>query len=62
MKIPEDTYGVMESLIASAIFFSPNFLFFVGVPEWTLLIYNFSIIMVLVSNICNMKFSTGKWK
>lgn len=53
--------GVLENLIASMIFFSPNFLFllpFLKTKLYVFFLYNLVIIFVLVSVISHLKWSS----
>ena len=60
--IPEESYGVIENLLASMIFFSPNFLFlFPFVNEspnsmFLVFLYNFVIIFIITSAMSHYRF------
>ena len=55
----EESNGILECLIASAIFFSPNLLLFFEVVEnnfFYLIIYNYLLVLLLLWNIIHLKF------
>ena len=62
LKFPsetEESNGVLESIIASFIFFSPNLLLFFEVVKdkfFYLIIYDYLIVLLLLWNIVNLKF------
>jgi len=59
--IPSETWGILENLIASFIFFLPNLLLFVNFfkPYYHIFaFYNFGIIFILVSTVSHFRFSS----
>ena len=57
-KKPKPTYDLMAALIATMIFFSPNFILFFAFFRDNLhifLLYNFIIIFLLVNGITSLK-------
>ena len=57
-KVPTETSGIIESILSTMMFFSPNFLFyFLGVSLIIILCYNFIIMFMMISTITNLKFS-----
>jgi len=63
LKFPseeKESWGLVECLIATGIFFSPNLLIFIPVFRETyfiFLIYNYVIVFSLISAITNIKFN-----
>lgn len=56
MRIPDETFAVGESLIAAAIFWSPNLLYFAYVPFWVIAFYDYFIMFALLITIAHLKF------
>lgn len=55
---PESNKGLYENILASIIFYSPNFLrYVVSLPEWFYLGYNFIIIWMLTSTMSQYRFN-----
>lgn len=58
--IPEETYGIIENLLAAMIFFSPNFLLLFDFWQKFLfgfLLYNYIIIFLIISAMSHFRFS-----
>jgi len=58
--LAEKHLGVLENLLASMIFFSPNFLLFYPFFQkhlFVMILYNYVIIFILVSIISHLKFN-----
>lgn len=59
----EKTNGLLETMLSSMIFYSPNFLFLIPYYQdkiFLFLAYNFVMIFLLVSTIAHLKFNTNK--
>ena len=59
MKIPTETSGILECIIATMVFFAPNFLFlfpFLQDKFWFFFIYNWVVIYLLISSLAHTRF------
>lgn len=49
-RIPKETYGIIENLVATGIFFCPNLIFLFVLPDSRLwIVYNFIVMLLLIS-------------
>jgi hypothetical protein len=58
--IPKETYGIVENLIASFIFFSPNLMMFFSYMRdnyHVFLVYNFGVMFLILSTLSHFRFS-----
>lgn len=58
-KVPSETYAIIETILATIILFSPNFLIIFDFFKEHIIIffvYNFILIYLLVSNMTHIKF------